>query len=104
MVSLRLECSVEQKDELIAALWEDETQGVTEIDLNANRVELRAFFAEQFDAAAVRGVRTRGGRKSRTWTGPRRRARGGPGLRWASGSGWCRRGTTSRRRMAGFAW
>jgi ribosomal protein L11 methyltransferase len=52
MVSLRLECSVEQKDELIAALWEDETQGVTEIDLNANRVELRAFFAEQFDAAA----------------------------------------------------
>ena len=52
MVSLRLECSVEQKDELIAALWEDETQGVTEIDLNANRVELRAFFAEPFDAAA----------------------------------------------------
>lgn len=52
MVSLRLECTVEQKDELIAALWEDETQGVTEIDLNANRVELRAFFAEPFDAAA----------------------------------------------------
>jgi ribosomal protein L11 methyltransferase len=52
MVSLRLECAAEQKDELVAALWEDGTQGVTEIDLNANRVELRAFFAEPFDEAA----------------------------------------------------
>lgn len=52
MVSLRLECSVEQKDELIAAFWEDGTEGVTEVDLNGNRTELRAFFAQRFDASA----------------------------------------------------
>jgi ribosomal protein L11 methyltransferase len=52
MVSLRLECGVEQKDDVIAALWEDGTQGVTEVDLNANRTELRAFFSEPFDASA----------------------------------------------------
>lgn len=52
MVSLRLECNADQKDELVAALWEDGTQGITEVDLNANRVELRAFFEEEFDAAA----------------------------------------------------
>ncbi|MBL8236381.1 MAG: 50S ribosomal protein L11 methyltransferase [Bryobacterales bacterium] len=52
MVSLRLECDAEQKDELIAALWENETLGVTEVDLNANRVGLTAFFDAPFDAAA----------------------------------------------------
>jgi ribosomal protein L11 methyltransferase len=52
MVSLRLECSVEQKDELIAALWEEGTQGITEVDLNANRVELRAFYEAPFEAGA----------------------------------------------------
>jgi ribosomal protein L11 methyltransferase len=52
MVSLRLECGAEDKDALIAALWEDGTDGITEIDLPANRTELRAFFAEPFDAAA----------------------------------------------------
>jgi len=52
MVSLRLQCGAEQKDELVAALWEDGTQGITEVDLNGNRVELRAFFEAQFEAAA----------------------------------------------------
>lgn len=52
MVSLRLECGAEQKDDLVAALWENGTLGITEVDLNANRTELRAFFAEEFDAAA----------------------------------------------------
>jgi hypothetical protein len=98
MVSLRLECSVEQKDELIAALWEDETQGVTEIDLNANRVELRAFFAEQFDAAAYAAFDPRWEEEPDVdWAAETR-------ARWASDSGWCRRGTMSRRRRAGFVW
>ena len=52
MVSLRLECGAEEKDEVIAALWEEGTQGVTEVDLPANRTELRAFFDAPFDAAA----------------------------------------------------
>jgi ribosomal protein L11 methyltransferase len=52
MVSLRLECGVEQKDELIAALWEEGTLGITEVDLNANRVELRAFYEAPFDESA----------------------------------------------------
>lgn len=52
MVSLRLECSLDEKDGLIAALWEAGTAGVTEIDLPANRVELRAFFAEPVDDSA----------------------------------------------------
>lgn len=52
MVSLRLQCGTDQKDELAAALWEDGTQGITEVDLNANRVELRAFFESSFEAAA----------------------------------------------------
>lgn len=52
MVSLRLECGAEQKDDVIAALWEEGTQGITEVDLNANRTELRAFFSKAFDAAA----------------------------------------------------
>lgn len=52
MVSLRLECDAEQKDELIAGLWEDGTLGITEVDLMANRVGLTAFFDAQFDAAA----------------------------------------------------
>ena len=56
MVSLRLQCDAEKKDELIAALWEDGTTGITEIDLNANRVELRAFFDVPFDAAAYGGT------------------------------------------------
>jgi len=52
MVSLRLECGADDKDALIASLWEDGTLGITEIDLPANRSELRAFFADEFDASA----------------------------------------------------
>ena len=52
MVSLRLQCGTDQKDELAAALWEDGTQGITEVDLNGNRVELRAFFESSFESAA----------------------------------------------------
>jgi len=52
MVSLRLQCGADQKDEVVSALWEDGTQGITEVDLNANRVELRAFFEGPFEAAA----------------------------------------------------
>jgi ribosomal protein L11 methyltransferase len=52
MFSLRLQCNVDQKDDLVAALWEDGTQGITEVDLNANRVELIAFFDAVFGAAA----------------------------------------------------
>lgn len=55
-MSLRLQCDAEKKDELIAALWEDGTTGITETDLNANRVELRAFFDAPFDAAAYGGT------------------------------------------------
>jgi ribosomal protein L11 methyltransferase len=54
MVSLRIQCEADKKDELIAALWEDGTVGVTETDLNGNRVELRAFF-ENRPAAAYEG-------------------------------------------------
>jgi ribosomal protein L11 methyltransferase len=55
MVSLRIQCEADKKDELIAALWEDGTVGVTETDLNGNRVELRAFFDAPFEAAAYEG-------------------------------------------------
>jgi len=51
MVSLNLQCSAEQKDTLLAALWEAGTQGVTEIDLPGNRAELRAFFESAVDDA-----------------------------------------------------
>lgn len=51
MVSLRLECTTEKKDDLVAAMWERDTQGITEIDLNANRTRLIAFFLEPFEAS-----------------------------------------------------
>lgn len=52
MHSLELDCSHDEKDDIIAQLWELDTAGVTELDLTANRVTLRAFFAEPFDASA----------------------------------------------------
>lgn len=52
MVSLRLVAPAGEKDDWIARLWEVETLGVTETDLPENRIELKAFFTEQFDAAA----------------------------------------------------
>ena len=60
MVSLRLQCGTEQKDELVAALWEDGTAGITEVDLNANRVEIRAFFEAAFEATAYAADGARG--------------------------------------------
>lgn len=59
MVSLRLECGAEQKDELIAGLWEDGTLGVTELDLPGNRTELRAFFEAEYDAASYSAFQPR---------------------------------------------
>jgi ribosomal protein L11 methyltransferase len=41
---LHLECSKDEKDELIASLWERKTLGVHEHDLPDGRARLRAFF------------------------------------------------------------
>ena len=51
MFSLYLECGQEEKDLLIASLWERGCAGVTESDLPQDRCGLRAFFAD--DAEAV---------------------------------------------------
>jgi len=50
MHSLTLDCTQDEKDELLGRLWELDTAGVTENDLTASRVSLRAFFDEPFDS------------------------------------------------------
>jgi ribosomal protein L11 methyltransferase len=44
MFSLYLECGQEEKDRLIAELWERGSSGITEVDLPAGSCALRAFF------------------------------------------------------------
>jgi ribosomal protein L11 methyltransferase len=51
MFSLKLECRQEEKDRLIAELWERGSSGITEVDLPGGACGLRAFF-EDDDAAS----------------------------------------------------
>lgn len=44
MFSLYLECGQEEKDQLIAELWDRGSSGITEVDLPAGACALRAFF------------------------------------------------------------
>jgi ribosomal protein L11 methyltransferase len=53
MFSLYLECTQEEKDRLIAELWERGSIGITEADLLAGLCGLRAFFDEDISASAL---------------------------------------------------
>jgi ribosomal protein L11 methyltransferase len=53
MFSLYLECGQEEKDRLIANLWDRGSAGITESDLSAERCGLRAFFADDAEAPAL---------------------------------------------------
>ena len=53
MFSLYLECGQEEKDQLIARLWERGSDGITESDLHGDRCGLRAFFAEDAEAPVL---------------------------------------------------
>ena len=50
MFSLYLECGQEEKDILIAELWERGSSGITESEPAAGRCGLRAFFADDAEA------------------------------------------------------
>ena len=50
MVTLLLRCAADEKDLLVALLWELRTSGILEDDLPDGRLELRACFAETFPA------------------------------------------------------
>ncbi len=53
MFSLYLECRQEEKDRLIAELWERGSSGITESDLPMHRSGLRAFFANDAEAPVM---------------------------------------------------
>jgi ribosomal protein L11 methyltransferase len=53
MFSLYLECGQEEKDRLIASLWDRGSAGITESDLPRERCGLRAFFADDAEAPAL---------------------------------------------------
>jgi ribosomal protein L11 methyltransferase len=53
MFSLYLECGQEEKDQLIARLWERGSDGITESDLSGDRCGLRAFFADDAEAPSL---------------------------------------------------
>jgi ribosomal protein L11 methyltransferase len=53
MFSLYLECRQEEKDRLIAELWERGSSGITESDLPMHRSALRAFFANDAEAQVL---------------------------------------------------
>jgi ribosomal protein L11 methyltransferase len=53
MFSLYLECSQDQKDRLIAELWDRGSSGLTETDLSGSRCSLRAFFENDADAPGL---------------------------------------------------
>jgi ribosomal protein L11 methyltransferase len=53
MFSLYLECRQEEKDRLIAELWERGSSGITEADLPAGACGLRAFFDDDGAASAL---------------------------------------------------
>ncbi len=50
MEALYLECSGEEKDRLVAELWERGTRGIIEREAAGGRYELEAFFDERFGA------------------------------------------------------
>src|ERR1051325_9456302 len=50
MFSLYLECRQEEKDMLVADLWDRGSAGITESDLPGERTGLRAFFAADSQA------------------------------------------------------
>ena len=53
MLVLRLECPTDEKDRLIAELWERSTAGITEQDLPGGRSSLAAFFEERIDVSGL---------------------------------------------------
>ena len=53
MFSLYLECRQEEKDRLIAELWERGSSGITEVDLTGGACGLRAFFDDDDVASAL---------------------------------------------------
>jgi ribosomal protein L11 methyltransferase len=53
MFSLYLECRQEEKDQLIAELWERGSSGITEVDLLGRACGLRAFFDDDGAASAL---------------------------------------------------
>jgi ribosomal protein L11 methyltransferase len=53
MFSLYLECEQEEKDRLIANLWECGSAGITESDLPGDRCGLRAFFADDVESPVL---------------------------------------------------
>jgi ribosomal protein L11 methyltransferase len=53
MFSLYVECGQEEKDRLIAELWERGSIGITELDLPAGACGLRAFFDGDVEPAAL---------------------------------------------------
>ena len=53
MFSLYLECTQEEKDRLIADLWEQGSSGITESDVSAGICGLRAFFDADSEADAL---------------------------------------------------
>lgn len=53
MFSLYLECRQEEKDRLIADLWERGSEGITESDLSGGRAGLRAFFSGDANTASL---------------------------------------------------
>ncbi len=55
MVRLGIECAEDDRDRILAELWERGTLGVTEEDAPGSRCRLRAWFDERFDASAWNG-------------------------------------------------
>jgi ribosomal protein L11 methyltransferase len=53
MFSLYLECRQQEKDMLVAELWERGSAGITESDLPGDRTGLRAFFAADSQATQI---------------------------------------------------
>ena len=53
MFSLYVECRQEEKDQLIAELWERGSSGITELDLPAGACALRAFFESDAESPAL---------------------------------------------------
>lgn len=61
MFSLYVECRQEEKDLLIAELWERRPEGIEECDLADGRCGLRAFFNDRADEASLAREFTRYG-------------------------------------------
>ncbi len=52
---LRIECRADQKDRVVADLWERGTAGIVEEDLPGGACRLKAFFDSTFDSGALGG-------------------------------------------------